>query len=147
MVCLAGFLGSYPGPQVTEHVSLNFLRFLSPQLAGFNSPLSGFLSGGQYRAASRNKRDSWDISWSLFLSMKIVECRSEMKTAVDILHSPLSKRSRTKSFLRILARKSTKRRRAGMGRPNIPCFVDLLGLALICTQPERGKSSSYGNAC
>lgn len=47
VVCPAGFSGVNPGLQVTEHVSLNLLRLLSIQRAGFNSPLSGFLSGGQ----------------------------------------------------------------------------------------------------
>ena len=47
VVCPAGFTGVNPGLQATEHASLNLLRLLLPQRAGFNSPLSGFLSGGQ----------------------------------------------------------------------------------------------------
>ena len=47
VICLAGFLGTNPGLQITEHLSLNLLRSLSPQRARFNSPWSGFLSGGQ----------------------------------------------------------------------------------------------------
>lgn len=55
VICPAGFLGMYPLLHVTVHVPLNVVSLFSPQWAGFNIPLSGFLNAGQWIAAFKTK--------------------------------------------------------------------------------------------
>ena len=56
VICPAGFLGMYPLLHVTVHVPLNVVSLFSPQWAGFNIPLSGFLNAGQWIAAFKTKK-------------------------------------------------------------------------------------------
>lgn len=56
VICAAGFLGMYPLLHVTVHVPLNVVSLFSPQWAGFNIPLSGFLNAGQWIAAFKTKK-------------------------------------------------------------------------------------------
>ena len=56
VICPAGFLGMNPLLHVTVHVPLNVVWLFSPQWAGFNIPLSGFLNAGQWIAAFKTKK-------------------------------------------------------------------------------------------